>query len=163
MGNPFAGLKTGKVSGAGQYLSPGFDGVLEVKKVEWLEELQTDGGGSALVVEFTIVESNNETDEKGKIKDPVNATRSWFQKKNKSFDGAVLEFLYGMMKVDWKNDEDMAAKIREKSPDLMAKALDNAAFNGKRVRCRTIQKTTKENKKPFTKHIWSPDTPAVAA
>lgn len=145
-GNPFAGLVTGKVSGSGTYLSPGFDGDLVIDRLEWKEELNE--GGSALIVEMTILSSNSE-------KDPVGAKRSWFQKKNKSFDGAVLEFLYAVLKCDWKNDEDTANQIRANSPSLMLAGL-KGEFVGQRIHCVTRHKLTKENRKDFTQHVWSP-------
>lgn len=159
MSNPFAGMVKSQVYGGGNYLSPDFEGLLKIEEVIWNAELQTDGGGQALIVEFTVLESNETKDANGKVLDPVGVKRSWFQKKNKSFESAALEFLYGVLKVDHKNDTELADKVKAKSADLMWEACQKPIFKGKLVRCRTIAKPKKENKnEKFTKHIWSPAT-----
>ena len=153
MANPFAGLKTAKVSGSGSYLSKDFDGVLQIDKVEYNERL--NDGGAALIVEMTVLESNNSTDANGKLTDPVGAKRSWFQKENTSFPGAVLEWLYACLKCDFKQDEAKAETIRNNAETLMEGAL-KGKFDGYKIRCRTTYKQTKVKKMDFTRHVWGP-------
>lgn len=150
--NPaFAGLPTAKVFGKGNYLS--FPGEYAIK-IENLIYRDIEAGGSALIVEFEVVESNNP-------KDPVGARRSWFQGKNPSFAGAVLEFLYAVVGVDWKNDEATAEEIKKQAPGLMSEGLEGG-FKGQFVRVTTFPKKTKVKKSDFTVHVWTPYVDAAA-
>jgi len=145
--NPFAGLTLANVSGSGNYLdSDGGEYVLKIDNVIYRDNLQN--GGQALIVDFEVIESTNP-------KDPVGAKRNWFQSKNTSFGGAVLEFLYAILRVDYQVDLKTAEVVKQKSPDLMTAAL-GGGFNGKLVRCKTRHKMTKVAKKDFTQHTWKP-------
>jgi hypothetical protein len=144
--NPFAGLKTASISGSGSYLDPaGGEYVLKIENIMFKEELQS--GGQAMIVDLEVIESTNP-------KDPPGSKRNWFQAKNASFGGAVLEFLYAVLKVDYKQDQDLAAQVQSESPELMQAGLEGK-FNGTVVRCTTKHKITKAKQKPFTVHSWS--------
>lgn len=149
--NPFAGLPSAQVFGKGNYLAQGGEYVISIEGMEYKDLFK---GGSALIVEFEVVESNND-------KDPVGSKRSWFQSKNASFGGAVLEFLYAVLGTDYKNDPAAAAEVQKASADLMQAALEKNEFKGQKVRVSTSHKLTKEAKKDFTVHVWTPYTEAA--
>ena len=152
--NPYSGLKTAKTSGSGNYLDPGGgEYVLRITGIQHKDDLQD--GGQATIVDFEVVESTNP-------KDPKGATRNWFQKKNQSFDGAILEFLFAVLKIDPNASPELVEKVQAQSPDLMWAGLQGK-FNGQLVRCTTKHKLTKVNKKDFTRHCWSPYNETKAA
>lgn len=146
--NPFSGLKTAKMFDNGEYLEPG-EYEAQLTDVLWKK---VEEGYNALIVEFTLLSSTNE-------KHPAGKKRSWFQKENKSFTSAALEFVVaacGYDRKDPKDKEIIDAKIQPVADDILLKAVTSGVLRGRKVRIVVTHKLTKENKKDFHRYAWAP-------
>lgn len=146
--NPFAGVRGAKLFDQGEYLEPG-EYVLQIDSMVWKK---LNEGGNALIVETTILASDNE-------RHPVGKKRSWFQKENTSFAGEALAFCIAACGYDRKDPADAAVvegKVIPLSEDILLAALTKGTFKGRKVRCKVTHKITKEAKRDFNKHTFGP-------
>lgn len=147
-------LKDAKVFGKGNYLDPG-NYKLKVLKMFTKE---TRSNGSALIVDFEVVESDND-------KVPVGQKRNWYQglaDQDIAFP-AIKEFLLALFDIDQSDDEEVE-NFEEKLPKLMEecgdekwekKSEEDHPLNGKTIAVECFMKKTRGDK-DFTVHKWSP-------
>jgi hypothetical protein len=152
--NPFAGMREAKTFGSGNYLEPG-NYKLEIVRMLWQK---LNAGGEALIVEFKILESNNE-------KHKVGGEASWFQKANESFLSESKLFLYAATGHDVKNDahqKRIKEQIEPACEGIMLHALQSNAFKGRQVFVKVFHKPKKKKADEiFSKHVFAPAQPPM--
>ena len=151
--NPFAGVRDAQISGSGNYLGAG-NYELEITKMEWVNAQE---GYQALVVAFTIIESDNPKFKAGQ-------EASWFQKKNESFKAEAKAFCIAAVGYDHRKEEHAEAirtKVEPHSEGLLFKGLTENRLKGRRVKVTVFEKPQKKNPtKNFSKHVFGPSTQA---
>jgi hypothetical protein len=146
-------LKNAEVFGRGIYLLPG-NYKLRLLKMFTIE---TRDKGAALIVDFEVVESDND-------RIPVGATKNWYQglqDKDIAFP-AVKDFLLALFGIDMSDDE-AVEEFEEGLEDLMEESSDDAWKNkeaedhplhGKTIAVECFNKKTKKSGADFTVHNW---------
>lgn len=144
------GLENTETYERGNYMKPGFIGVVEITKTILKE---TRAVGPAFIAEMKVVKSNMD-------EHPPGQKVSWFQKltdKDIAFP-SIAEWAAAVGGVDPANKEAVKQLIAEELKQVMEEATDNPqdnAFIGQQVALETVQVTTK-NDRLFTRHNWSP-------
>lgn len=145
----FKGLAAAKTFESGTYLTEG-DYRVEVQKV-FVKATRKDG--DAFIVEYKVTETSNPE------KHPIGATRSWYQSmKDKDIAFSAMKgFFAAMLKLDTHNEKEMA-QLDAQIEDVAEKAVSENALKDQSVNVKCWNKVTKEKKKDFTVHQFSPTT-----
>lgn len=154
-------MQEATIGGGGNYLPAGFKGAVQIKRCQWHKGFQQD---LAFIAEYEVIESNLPNV-------AVGASFSWYQgkledkKMRKTALGEIKGFIAAVLGID---PSDKAAVDSEVAPQLQGligsgpgderafvTGTDNG-FENECVRVETWNKVTRENKKDFTKHKFTP-------
>ncbi len=151
-------MKAATIGGGGNYLPAGFNGDVKIKRCQLHKGFQAD---EAFIAEFEILSTNMP----GKVDEGTSA--SWYQGKlnHPKMRGTALGEVKGFVAAVCGIDPRDAKAIKERvDPELVAlmEAVtgEENAFEGRTVHVETWNKVTKEQKKDFTKHAFSPSRAA---
>lgn len=144
------GIEDAEIFERGNYVKPGFDGIVEMRRTIAKSTLKT---GLAFIVEMRALESNL-TDH------PVGSKLTWFQKmtdKTVAFP-AVKAWVAACLGLEAHQKEEIERDVSPHVKELMKQATDNPDANdfvGIKLRLRTTQVKTQKGL-DFTRYDFSP-------
>lgn len=153
MGFNWKNLKNANIFGKGNYLPPGN---YKLKLLKMFSK-GTRNKGEALIVDFEVVESDND-------KVPVGQKRNWYQglqDQDVAFP-AIKEFLLSLLAIDQDDEEEMG-RFEDKIEALMEECGDEKwekkdesqhPLNGRTIAVECFMKKTQKGS-DFTVHKWS--------
>ncbi|KKN75949.1 hypothetical protein LCGC14_0375060 [marine sediment metagenome] len=140
----FTGIDEAQVGSSGVYFQPG------IYVVELLKVFALRGRNEVdfFIAECQVVESDNE-------KHPVGHKASWCVKLSQDMAMPNIKgFIAAVNGIDPHDDETVNAEV---TSDVVEYAVsDDNPLAGVHVGLQTTMITTRKEKKPFTKHEWSP-------
>lgn len=145
----FSGIEKAEISEKGRYLPSGFVGKLKVRRTLAKDSVKS---GLAFIVEFEVVESNNDEFSPG-------SSATWYQKmtdKTVAFP-AIKAFVAAASGVH-PGDREAMNEINDEMENILNEATTNETSNalvGQEVAVETIATKTKKGF-DFTRHNWLP-------
>jgi hypothetical protein len=148
--NPWQDLATAQVFEKGNYLKPGDYKV----RIGLILTKNTERSGTGLIVEMTILESNNPSHQ-------IGSKGTWFQglKDKRPAMTAIKEFMMGVMGCPIEQQAAFDAQYAAQLPSLMLRAEHEHIFRDQTVQVKVHLIRTKERKAIFSVHTWSPFRP----
>jgi len=152
------GLRDAKVFERGEWFDPGFDGIVEIKKVQ---AKPTRNKGDILFIECVVVELFDcPSHADGRPKHPVGWRGSWsvkLQDKDIAFSN-ILSFVAAVSGYTKSQTVEIDRDVKPEVEQIMQNATDypeNNLLTGQRLHLRTVGIKTKAGTN-FTVHNWDP-------
>lgn len=161
MANLWEEMETATIGGGGNYLPSGFNGVVRIKRCHFHKGFEQD---LAFIAEYEVIESNMPGI-------AVGASYSWYQgkledkKMRTTALGEIKGFIAAVIGIDPGNKSAVDAEVAPQLRTLIGNGLGDTealitgtanGFEGECVHVETWNKVTRENKKDFTKHKFTP-------